>query len=355
MKKFDQNEYKKEAFLFIDKRVDNFKRISDVKTDCMFNGGGDSRGDIVLSLIIPTYQRVSCFIEALKSALNQKNVDYAWELLIIDNTSLDDKGMTPALKIIKEINDNRIVYYHNRVNIGAGYNWNRGVELARGRWVSFLHDDDLLCSDALANIGKIIKNYNGKKRLGYIHAHRVKFSREFDEKKAKRKRWPVQLQLTQRLALIYGHTGTGAPSCGTTILKEAYIEAGGINYDFGPTADAVLGYHVMKNYAVIRSSEVLGGYRWADNETMHKETVCALLDSDKLFAEYRYSLCKFNSCWGWCFGDVINCINYKMKIKLLNESSEIIMPPRKPLFFIRNALYKILFYLYMISKVIKSI
>ena len=100
MKKFDQNEYKKEAFLFIDKRVDNFKRISDVKTDCMFNGGGDSRGDIVLSLIIPTYQRVSCFIEALKSALNQKNVDYAWELLIIDNTSLDDKGMTPALKII---------------------------------------------------------------------------------------------------------------------------------------------------------------------------------------------------------------------------------------------------------------
>lgn len=107
-------------------------------------------------MIIPTYNRTGLLKEAIDSVLSQKSVDFMWEVIVIDNTPLDEDGSTPALRIIEKQNDSRILYFHNEENIGSGYNWNRGVEKARGTWVSFLHDDDILYPDALRNIRRIL-------------------------------------------------------------------------------------------------------------------------------------------------------------------------------------------------------
>ena len=314
---FDSNKINKSAYKNIDDYKNNFAKINNVKTQLMY--GNIKKNNPFLTVIIPTYKRKNLLKEAIESVLKQK-VDFPWEFIIIDNTELDEHDETPALQIIKKLNDDRILFYHNRTNIGSGYNWNRAVELAQGKWVTFLHDDDVLCKNALKNISNIIKKYQYlKKPLGYIHARKKNFIKDFNENSIKLKNLPFALELTRFTTLILGHTHTGMPSCGTTILKEAYINAGGINYDFGPTADAVLGYKIMKNYTVLRSGCVLGGYRWMNNETLKPLTIKKLIVSDRLFAKYRYKLSIFSSFWGRIFGDIQMIINIKDKFNILEQ------------------------------------
>lgn len=294
--------------------MDCFERISDVSTDLLY-------GDLSIvsapwiSVIVPTFSRQVYLREALLSLLKQGTVHFAWEIVVVDNTPLDEHGTAPALELVRQLGNKRILYYHNRVNIGSGYNWNRGVELARGEWVSFLHDDDVVCPDALSQLERIIRTYRGcSKPLGYIHANRSQFADTYDPMDAARRKRPVCIELTQLGALIRGDTLTGVPSCGTTILKKAYMEAGGINYSFGPTADAILGYQIMANYTVLRSDIILGGYRWSQNATLNRDTLIALVKSDGLFAEYRYGKTAFSRLWGHLFGDVQSVDNMYSKI-----------------------------------------
>ena len=315
-KEFD---IKKNSFTSLDRIHDSFALIKKIKSDLLY-GNIEIDKDPFISLIIPTYSRTVFFKEALDSVLRQEETGFRWEILVVDNTPLSTDGTTPALEIVREFSCPRVLFYHNRQNIGAGYNWNRGVELARGQWVSFLHDDDLLCSDALKNIGEIIFHcLHLKKPLGYIHAKRKDFSEQFDEKAAKRHDKPFLRRLTRTGALVKGESQTGAPSCGTTILKEAYREAGGINYDFGGTADAILGYIIMKDYTVVESGKVLGGYRWAENATLRRETIFNLVEADFYFSQYRYSISIVSKFFGIMFWRIQYNQNISRKIEFLKK------------------------------------
>ncbi|WP_284692243.1 glycosyltransferase family 2 protein [Desulfobaculum bizertense] len=92
--------------------------------------------------------------------------------MVVDNEKFDGKiNKTEAL--IRKINNPRILYYRNCEQLRPGDNFNRGILLARGQWVSMLHDDDILTRSALKNLGKIIHVYsrsNFKKELGAISA-----------------------------------------------------------------------------------------------------------------------------------------------------------------------------------------
>lgn len=346
---FNAFSIRKKSYKTIDEEKSNFYKISKIQTDLLY--GVNSKEQYFITVIIPTYNRSALLKEAIDSVLQQKS-DFKWELIIVDNTPLDHNKMTPALKIVQALNDSSIKYYHNRQNIGSGYNWNRAVELAQGKWITFLHDDDVLCSDALENIYKIImKPWHFEKPLGYIHARNKGFTNTFDEKTIKFKRLPFHLELTRFTTLILGHTHTGMPTCGTTILKEAYVKAGGINYDFGPTADAVLGYLIMKDYTVLRSGMVLGGYRWVNNETLKISTIEKLIYSDSLFAQYRYGLTPFSKVWGKLFANAQMQDNINAKLTLIKKYGAV-EDCKISNFLIRKHVTPILLYVYKIITLI---
>lgn len=285
MAMFEADNINIESYRHLERYEDNFKKISHIVTNKLY--GQESDEHVFISVIIPTYRRQKYLYNALQSVLMQKT-SFSFEIIVVDNTPLDELDRTPALDLIRELADSRIQYYHNAVNIGSGYNWNRGVELARGKWISFLHDDDVLLEDALTNIKSVIDRFGDySKTLGYIQARMKKFQGDDFEIRDKYLKLPA-LELTQFTTLLLGHTHTGMPTCGTTILRKAYIEAGGINYDYGLTADAVLGYRIMRDYTVIRSPYILGGYRWGENESSKVETARKLIHSDFLFARYCY-------------------------------------------------------------------
>lgn len=325
-KRFNYTNPLESAFLCLDEISDSFEKCSDIKTDLLY-GILESQPMPTISVILPTYQRGQSFREALESIVNQNAEGIHWECLVMDNTPLDTHGSTPALEIVRSIDNPHVLYYHNRVNIGSGYNWNRGVELAHGEWVCFLHDDDVLLPNALKGITSVIQRQNdGKKPLGIIQARRVKFSRTSELKNREPKGVFYIEPLTRTRSLIRGDTGMGAPSCGTTFLKRAYIECGGINYDYGLVADAVLGYQIMRHYRVICSNQVLGAYRWAENETLKKTSLQKLIQADYLFACYRYNQSLFSQLWGGIFWRAEYNENIRYKIRDGKKGNVILTP-----------------------------
>jgi len=88
-----------------------------------------------VSVIIPTHNRASLVIEAIDSVIRQ-DIENCWiEIIVIDD------GSTDNTKDVLKIYDDKIRYIYQE-NQGAGVARNRGIEEARGEWISFLDSDD---------------------------------------------------------------------------------------------------------------------------------------------------------------------------------------------------------------------
>ena len=87
-----------------------------------------------VSVVIPLFQRAHLLERTVSSVLNQTFQDY--EIIIVDDGSTDD----PA-SVLERFSDPRIRYFLFE-NAGVGTARNRGIDLARGKYVAFLDSDD---------------------------------------------------------------------------------------------------------------------------------------------------------------------------------------------------------------------
>jgi glycosyltransferase involved in cell wall biosynthesis len=94
---------------------------------------------VTVSLCIPTYNGARYLERCLDSALAQTFTDF--EVVVVDDGSAD---ATPAIVRRYAEADGRIRVSRNARRRGLVANWNRCVEQARGAWVKFLFQDDLL-------------------------------------------------------------------------------------------------------------------------------------------------------------------------------------------------------------------
>ncbi|TGL61147.1 glycosyltransferase family 2 protein [Leptospira jelokensis] len=97
-----------------------------------------------VSVIMPAYNAVAYLEESVKSLRDQSFQD--WELLLVDDCSKDDTAKL-AKKIAKE--DTRIQFIQKEKNSGSADTRNKGIELAKGEFISFLDADDLWENDFL--------------------------------------------------------------------------------------------------------------------------------------------------------------------------------------------------------------
>lgn len=290
-----------ESFKGLESPKNNFSELNKIKTTVTLNFPNNVNKPF-FSIVIPTYCHTSSIKSAILSAINQNIENVIWELIIVDNTPCDNMQTTFAYDCCKELDDPRISYIHNDTNIGSGYNWNRGVVSSKGEWIVFLHDDDVLYESALAILHSIIKNHPQSANLGYI-------SNRFDLDASDTKNSRKCTRVSSRSPLIRGYMKTGAPTCGTCILREAYINAGGIDYDFGPSADSILAYNICKRYLSIQLQQPLGCRNTENGASSNVDVRCQMMWTDELFARYRYSVDTFSKIWGKCFSGVITFNN----------------------------------------------
>lgn len=98
--------------------------------------------DVFVSVVMPVFN-CSLFInEAIDSILNQTHKNF--ELLILDDCSTDG-----TISKLKTYRDNRIQIYTSAFNKGQAYQLNKGLSLARGKYVAIAHADDINVSTRL--------------------------------------------------------------------------------------------------------------------------------------------------------------------------------------------------------------
>jgi glycosyltransferase involved in cell wall biosynthesis len=95
----------------------------------------------LISVIVPAYNSANTLLETLRSVLNQTFTNF--ELIVINDGSTDN-----TLNLLKSVKDPRLKVFSFK-NGGLPTARNRGIERARGQFLSFIDADDLWVTDKL--------------------------------------------------------------------------------------------------------------------------------------------------------------------------------------------------------------
>ena len=97
-----------------------------------------------ISIITPTYNSERYIQETVTSV--QQQTEENWEMIIVDDCSTDN-----SVAIVEEIatKDSRVKCYVLERNQGAARARNKGLEVAQGRFITYLDSDDLWLTNKL--------------------------------------------------------------------------------------------------------------------------------------------------------------------------------------------------------------
>lgn len=138
---------------------------------------GEVNSPPLVSVVIPTYNRVAYLAEAVQSVIGQTYTDY--ELIIVDDGSTDDTA-----KMVKGIGDPRVHFLALPHSGLAARTRNAGIQRARGRYVAFLDSDDLWDATKLADQ---FAGLSGRPECRWSHTG----GRCIDHAGAPHARWPM--------------------------------------------------------------------------------------------------------------------------------------------------------------------
>lgn len=301
----------KELYDNISKHKNCFEQFEDIESVLVY---GDINEEMpYISYVIPTFCRPDLLVKTIKSILKQKEV-YSYEIIIVDNSE-DFTNNNPNKSAIERIDDKHVRLYVNEKNLGQAGNWNRGIELARGKYVSLIHDDDLLNSNYSTEIFKCIHNAEkSSSKVGIIKVKFLEFNDENNIPVFKSKNRGGIIRHTSIDSMINGFGLTNCPTCGIILNPEAVIEAGGFNMDYYPSFDYILGQQICEcGYSTFVTEDVLGLYRIGVNDTLKRENLIGFCEADYLYREYLYSRTKFGSL----FGNMFRRVQYRESKKSL--------------------------------------
>jgi glycosyltransferase involved in cell wall biosynthesis len=270
----------------------NFEKYATIPSVLM-RGNKDKIINPYITIAIPTYKRTDLFKEAIDSALNQQKVSCQYEVIVVDNDSIVDNE---TAKLIDSYEDDRLFYYKNTQNLGMFGNFNRCIELARGEWIAFLHDDDLIIPTYINTICKLLKR---KRDIGAIMANFEYFyplTNATNSDKAGLvkliSKWIKKygeyrlIELLPIENVLWNDTIYGAPTCGSIFRRDYAVLAGGFDESLFPSADWFFLYKFNLRYKVYKSITRLGRYRIEQNESLNSNTIREFVIDAAHFREY---------------------------------------------------------------------
>jgi len=142
----------------------------------------------VVSVILPTYNRVQYFQKALASILNQSYENL--QVIVVNDGGQD------VSDIVESFYDSRILFINRKENFGKAFSLNQALKNAEGKYVAYLDDDDIFYPyhietlvDALENrtdckvaYSDLYKVYCKIQQNGYrqVLSKIIEVSRDFD-------------------------------------------------------------------------------------------------------------------------------------------------------------------------------
>lgn len=105
----------------------------------------------LVSILIPVYNAEKTISKCISCAINQTYENI--EIIVIDDCSKDN-----TINIISTFNNPKIKFYRNEHNLGLSENWNECLRKSNGKFVHYLHCDDLISEDCIEKKVNIIAN-----------------------------------------------------------------------------------------------------------------------------------------------------------------------------------------------------
>lgn len=181
-----------------------------------------------VSIIVPVYNAAKFIKETVASITAQTFTD--WELLLVENGSTDS---TP--EILEGFTDERIKVIRMGTNSGAAKARNRGMELAEGRFVTYLDADDLWKPEKL------------EKQLAFMKQKEVAFSftgYEFADENAK----PLGVVVKVPEVLVYKKALKNTTIFTSTVMFDtAQIDKSKLMMPAVPSEDTALWWSVLRS------------------------------------------------------------------------------------------------------------
>lgn len=190
-----------------------------------------------VSICIPTFNRKDYLLETLESVLAQTYPDY--EIVIVDDGSTDGTG-----DMIR--NNNYAVRYYWQQNSGDAAARNKLIELAKGRYITFIDSDDLLLPDAVERMAKVTE---AEKEPVVVYGPYIRID-ELGNDKGTSKRILRSGNITRYLfedILVH--------SCGSMFPKKILQEAGGFDTSLPVCSDYDLWLRFSMKYRFIALKE----------------------------------------------------------------------------------------------------
>lgn len=137
----------------IDLHQINFKSLTPHFTKV--NPDIHQKKDVIFSIVVPIYNHFEYLNSCFESIFSQTFSDF--EVVCVDDCSSDPR-VNDYLKGLENYFPN-VTIHLNDENQGISSTINKGVELARGRYIVFLDCDDYLPANALNDVYKLISIY----------------------------------------------------------------------------------------------------------------------------------------------------------------------------------------------------
>jgi len=109
-----------------------------------------------VSVIIPTYRGEKYLYRSLKTVLSQnyKNI----EIIVVDDNGINTISQKKTQEIVSGFHDDRIIYITHKKNSNGAASRNTGIRAAKGDFVCFHDDDDLMLPNRIVKCVKALDN-----------------------------------------------------------------------------------------------------------------------------------------------------------------------------------------------------
>jgi glycosyltransferase involved in cell wall biosynthesis len=245
-----------------------------------------------ISILMPSYNHAPFVEAAIRSAIEQKNVNF--ELLVIDDGSADESP-----KILKKLSEELGFYFLARENRGLIKTLNELADKAKGKYICTLASDDVMPQGRLAaQIAYMENNQDAPVCFGQVK--RISPYGKLEEKPDHRFLRGVPSVSFEELFL----TKKEVHGCTELIRRTAFDSVGGYNQKF-EIEDYPLWLalsHKFGNLPVL--PEIFCHYRILANEkNMHRNLTFTFTQALKTVEHYKENpfykdaVNNWNSCW----------------------------------------------------------
>ena len=224
----------------------------------------DPGGLPTLSVCIPVYNGDRYLAESLRSVFAQEFQDF--EVVVADDCSTDDSAALAA-----RCTDPRLRVCRNEVRLGLVGNWNRCLELARGRYLALFHQDDLMQPQ---NLRRKVEWLDRHPDLGMVYSD-VKVVEA--DLAVQREQWYNPTEPNEDTIFDGPEffakliTGENLVCCPSVIFRrECFAQLGGFDPRLPYTADWEMWLRIALHFGVGYLSEQLVHYRVHSGNETHR-------------------------------------------------------------------------------------